>query len=347
MDLQAYKLGYAYSPEGRFLAAVAAVLAVASCGDDFAVGITGGDGRLKRPGLAEPHVYRSDELDDLALDVDTIADMVDEGPFHCGMDVRALVYVDPDRLLARGLDWLMGDAARAGWLVPSVVREVRNMLDRQRWLAPFRAKSGIPMPVPWVIPHRCGNSVEHITSGYQQAMLMPLLMAAELKTPSLLMVDVELGRAFCGVGIYQFTGCLVAPTRSGGIPDCTEVRSLLTATRRKNLVGRRNRLRAAVCPTFRQTHRVWPVSDCMLEVTGQVSDFVYDPRFETKAVGLNRSTFPAALMLTGMMSSPTRGRKTRRVRDIAEHAVIRALREMHDYADDVYSRDHVTGYAHR
>ena len=347
MDLEAYKLGHAYSPEGRFLAAVAAVLAVASCGDDFAVGITGGDGRLKRPGLAEPHVYRSDELDDLASDVDTIADMADEGPFHCGMDVRALVYVDPDRLLARGIDWLMDDAARAGWLVPSVVREVRNMLDRQRWLAPFRAKSGIPMPVPWVIPHRCGNAVEHITSGYQQAMLMPLLMAAELKTPSLLMVDVELGRAFCGVGIHQFTGCLVAPTRSGGIPDCTEVRSLLTATRRKNLVGRRNRLRAAVCPTFRQTHGVWPVSDCMLEVTGQVSDFVYDPRFETKAVGLNRSTFPAALMLTGMMSSPTRGRKARRVRDIAEHAVIRALREMHDYADDKDSRFAVTGYAHR
>lgn len=347
MDLEAYKLRHACSPEGRFLAAVAAVLAVASCGDDFAVGITGGDGRLKRPGLAEPHVYRSDELDDLASDVDTIADMVDEGPFHSSMDVRALVYVDPDRLLARGLDWLMDDAARAGWLVPSVVREIRSTLNRQRWLAPFRAQSGAHMPVPWVIPHRCGNSVEHITSGYQQAMLMPLLMAAELKTPSLLMVDVELGKASYGVGIYQFTGCLVAPTRSGGIPDCTEVRSLLTATRRKDLVGRRNRLRAAVCPTFRQTHRVWPGSDCMLEVTGQVSDFVYDPRFETKAVGLNRSTFPAALMLTGIMSSPTRGRKARRVRSIAEHAVIRALREMHDYADDMDSREHVTGYAHR
>ena len=90
-----------------------------------------------------------------------------------------------------------------------------------------------------------------------------------------------------------------------------------------------------------------PVSDIMLTVTGQVSDFVYDPRFETKAVGLNRSTFPAALMLTGMMSSPTRGRKARRVRDIAEHAVIRALREMRDYADDMNSRFAVTGYAHR
>ena len=92
---------------------------------------------------------------------------------------------------------------------------------------------------------------------------------------------------------------------------------------------------------------VWPVSDCMLEVTGQVSDFVYDPRFEMKAVGLNRSTFPAALMLTGMMSSPTRGRKARRVRDVAEHAVIRALREMHDYDEDMNSRCAVTGYAHR
>lgn len=346
MDMEAYKLRHAYSPEGRFLAAVAAVLAVASCGDDFAVGITGGDGRLKRPGLADPHVYRSDELDDLASDVDTIADMVDEGPFHCGMDVRALVYVDPDRLLARGLDWLMGDAARAGWLVPSVVREARNMLDRQRWLAPFRAQSGAHMPVPWVIPHRCGNAVEHITSGYQQAMLMPLLMAAELKVPSLLMVDVELGRAFCGVGIHQFTGCLVAPTRSGGIPDCTEVGSLLTA-KRKGLVSSRNKLRSAVCPSFRREVRLKPVSDIMLTVTGQVSDFVYDPRFETKAVGLNRSTFPAALMLIGMMSSPTRGRKARRVRDIAEHAIVRALREMHDYADDMDSRVAVTGYAHR
>lgn len=346
MDLEAYKLRHAYSPEGRFLAAVAAVLAVASCGDDFAVGITGGDGRLKRPGLAEPHVYRSDDLDDLASDVDTIADMADEGPFHCGMDVRALVYVDPDRLLARGIDWLMDDAARAGWLVPSVVREIRSTLNRQRWLAPFRAQSGIHMPVPWVIPHRCGNSVEHITSGYQQAMLMPLLMAAELKTPSLLMVDVELGKASYGVGIYQFTGCLVTPTRRGGVPDCTEVGSLLTA-KRNGLVSRRNKLRSAVCPSFRREGRLKPVSDCMLEVTGQVSGLVYDPRFETKAVGLNRSTFPAALMLTGMMSSPTRGRKARRVRDIAEHAVIRALREMHDYADDVYSREHVTGYAHR
>ena len=346
MDLQAYKLGYAYSPEGRFLAAVAAVLAVASCGDDFAVGITGGDGRLKRPGLAEPHVYRSDELDDLASDVDTIADMADEGPFHCGMDVRALVYVDPDRLLARGIDWLMDDAARAGWLVPSVVREVRSMLARQRWLAPFRAKSGAHMPVPWVIPHRCGNAVEHITSGCQQAMLMPLLMAAELKTPSLLMVDVELGQAFCGVGILQFTSCLVAPTRSGGIPDCTEVGRLLTAKQR-DLVRSRNRLSSAVCPAFRREVRLKPVSDILLTVTGQVSDFVYDPRFETKAVGLNRSTFPAALMLTGMMSSPTRGRKARRVRDIAEHAVIRALREMRDYADDMDSRYAVTGYAHR
>lgn len=346
MDLEAYRLSRVYSPEGRFLAAVAAVLAVASCGDDFAVGITGGDGRLKRPGLAEPHVYRSDELDDLVSDVDTIADMVDEGPFYSSMDVRALVYVDPDRLLARGLDWLMDDFERAGWLVPSVVREVRNMLDRQRWLAPFRAKSGIPMSVPWIIPHRCGNAVEHITSGYQQAMLMPLLMAAELKTPSLLMVDVELGRAFCGVGIHQFTGCLVAPTRSGGIPDCTEVGRLLTAKQR-DLVRNRNRLRSAVCQAFRREVRMKPVSDIMLTVTGQVSDFVYEPRFETKAVGLNRSTFPAALMLTGMMSSPTRGRKARRVRNIAEHAVIRALREMHDYADDVYSRDHVTGYAHR
>ena len=346
MDLEAYRLSRVYSPEGRFLAAVAAVLAVASCGDDFAVGITGGDGRLKRPGLAEPHVYRSDELDDLASDVDTIADMADEGPFHCGMDVRALVYVDPDRLLSRGIDWLMDDAARAGWLVPSVVREVRNMLDRQRWLAPFRAKSGAHMPVPWVIPHRCGNAVEHITSGCQQAMLMPLLMAAELKTPSLLMVDVELGQAFCGVGIHQFTGCLVARTRSGGIPDCTEGGRLLTAKQR-DLVRNRNKLRSTVCPAFRREVRIKPVSDSMLTVTGQVSDFVYEPRFETKAVGLNRSTFPAALMLTGMMSSPTRGRKARRVRDIAEHAVIRALREMHDYADDVYSRDHVTGYAHR
>lgn len=346
MDLEAYRLSRVYSPEGRFLAAVAAVLAVASCGDDFAVGITGGDGRLKRPGLSEPHVYRSDELDDLASDVDTIADMADEGPFHCGMDVRALVYVDPDRLLARGLDWLMDDAARAGWLVPSVVREVRNMLDRQRWLAPFRTQSGAHMPVPWVIPHRCGNAVDHITSGCQQAMLMPLLMAAELKVPSLLMVDVELGRASYGVGIHQFTGCLVAPTRSGGIPDCTEVGSLLTA-RRRGLVRNRNRLRSAVCPAFRREVRLKPVSDIMLTVTGQVSDFVYDPRFETKAVGLNRSTFPAALMLTGMMSSPTRGRKARRVRDIAEHAVIRALREMHDYADDMDSRCAVTGYAHR
>ena len=347
MDLEAYKLRHAYSPEGRFLAAVAAVLAVASCGDDFAVGITGGDSRLRRPGLAEPHVYRSDELDDLASDVDTIADMLDEGPFHCGMDVRALVYVDPDRLLARGLDWLMDDCERAGWIVPSVVREVRNMLGRQRWLAPFRAQSGAPMPVPWVIPHRCGNSVEHITSGCQQAMLMPLLMAAELKTPSLLMVDVELGRTCCGVGIHQFTGCMVAPTRSGGIPDCTEVRSLLTTTRRRDLVHNRNRLRSAVCPAFRRGVRLKPVSDIMLTVTGQVSDFVYDPRFETQAVGLNRSTFPAALMLTGMMSSPTRGRKARRVRDIAEHAVIRALREMRDYADDKDSRFAVTGYAHR
>lgn len=346
MDLEAYRLSRVYSPEGRFLAAVAAVLAVASCGDDFAVGITGGDGRLKRPGLAEPHVYWSDELDDLASDVDTVADMVDEGPFYSSMDVRALVYVDPDRLLARGLDWLMDDFERAGWLVPSVVREVRNMLDRQRWLAPFRAKSGIPMPVPWVIPHRYGNAAEHITSGCQQAMLMPLLMAAELKTPSLLMVDVELGRAFCGVGIHQFTGCLVAPTRSGGVPDCTEVGRLLT-TRRRDLVRNRNRLRSAVCPAFRREVRLKPVADIMLTVTGQVSDRVYAPSFETKAVGLNRSTFPAALMLTGMMSSPTRGRKARRVRDIAEHAVIRALREMHDYADDVYSRDHVTGYAHR
>ena len=346
MGLEAYRLSRVYSPEGRFLAAVAAVLAVASCGDDLAVGITGGDGRLKRPGLAEPHIYRSDELDDLASDVDTIADMADEGPFHCSMDVRALVYVDPDRLLSRGIDWLMDDAARAGWLVPSVVRDVRNMLDRQRWLAPFRAQSGAHMPVPWVIPHRCGNAVEHITSGCQQAMLMPLLMAAELKTPSLLMVDVELGQAFCGVGIHQFTGCLVAPTRSGGIPDCTEVGRLLTATQR-DLVRNRNKLRSAVCPAFRREVRLKPVSDIMLTVTGQVSDFVYDSRSETKAVGLNRSTFPAALMLTGMMSSPTRGRKARRVRDIAEHAVSRALREMHDYADDVYSRDHVTGYAHR
>ena len=346
MGLEAYRLSRVYSPEGRFLAAVAAVLAVASCGDDFAVGITGGDGRLKRPGLAEPHVYRSDELDDLASDVDTIADMADEGPFHCGMDVRALVYVDPDRLLARGIDWLMDDAARAGWIVPSVVREVRNMLDRQRWLAPFRAQSGAHMPVPWVIPHRCGNAVEHITRGCQQAMLMPLLMAAELKTPSLLMVDVEMGQAFCGVGILQFTGCLVAPTRSGGIPDCTEVGRLLTAKQR-DLVRNRNKLRSAVCPAFRREVRLKPVSDSMLAVTGQVSDFVYDPRFETKAVGLNRSTFPAALMLTGMMSSPTRGRKARRVRDIAEHAVIRALREMHDYADDMNSRFAVTGYAHR
>ena len=220
------------------------------------------------------------------------------------------------------------------------------MLDRQRWLAPFRAKSGIPMPVPWVIPHRCGNAVEHITSGYQQAMLMPLLMAAELKTPSLLMVDVELGQAFCGVGILQFTSCLVAPTRSGGIPDCTEVGRLLTAKQR-DLVRNRNKLRSAVCPAFRREVRIKPVSDIMLTVTGQVSDFVYDPRFETKAVGLNRSTFPAALMLTGMMSSPTRGRKARRVRDIAEHAVIRALREMRDYADDMNSRLAVTGYAHR
>ena len=220
------------------------------------------------------------------------------------------------------------------------------MLDRQRWLAPFRARSGIPMPVPWVIPHRCGNAVEHITRGYQQAMLMPLLMAAELKTPSLLMVDVELGQAFCGVGIHQFTGCLVAPTRSGGIPDCTEVGRLLTAKQR-DLVRNRNRLRSAVCPAFRREVRMKPVSDCMLTVTGQVSDFVHDPRFETKAVGLNRSTFPAALMLTGMMSSPTRGRKARRVRDIAEHAVIRALREMRDYADDMNSRFAVTGYAHR
>ena len=346
MDLEAYKLRHTYSPEGRFLAAVAAVLAVASCGDDFAVGITGGDGRLKRPGLAEPHVYRSDELDDLALDVDTIADMVDEGPFHCGMDVRALVYVDPDRLLARGIDWLMEDAARAGWLVPSVVREIRSILNRQRWLAPFRSQSGAHMPVPWVIPHRCGNAVEDITSGCQQAMLMPLLMAAELKTPSLLMVDVELGKASYGVGIYQFTGCLVAPTRRGGVPDCTEVGRLLTA-KRNGLVSRRNRLRSAVCPAFRREVRVQPVSDLMLTVTGQVSDFVYDPRFATKAVGLNRSTFPAALMLTGMMSSPTRGRKARRVRDIAEHAIIRALREMHDYADDMDSRWAVTGYAHR
>ena len=346
MDLEAYKLRHTYSPEGRFLAAVAAVLAVASCGDDFAVGITGGDGRLKRPGLAEPHVYRSDELDDLALDVDTIADMVDEGPFHCDMDVRALVYVDPDRLLARGIDWLMDDCERAGWLVPSVVREIRSILNRQRWLAPFRSQSGAHMPVPWVIPHRCGNAVEDITSGCQQAMLMPLLMAAELKTPSLLMVDVELGKASYGVGIYQFTGCLVAPTRRGGVPDCTEVGRLLTA-KRNGLVSRRNRLRSAVCPAFRREVRVQPVSDLMLTVTGQVSDFVYDPRFETKAVGLNRSTFPAALMLTGMMSSPTRGRKARRVRDIAEHAIIRALREMHDYADDMDSRFAVTGYAHR
>ena len=346
MDLEAYKLRHTYSPEGRFLAAVAAVLAVASCGDDFAVGITGGDGRLKRPGLAEPHVYRSDELDDLASDVDTIADMVDEGPFHCGMDVRALVYVDPDRLLARGIDWLMDDCERAGWLVPSVVREIRSILNRQRWLAPFRAQSGAHMPVPWVIPHRCGNAVEDITSGCQQAMLMPLLMAAELKTPSLLMVDVELGKASYGVGIYQFTGCLVAPTRRGGVPDCTEVGRLLTA-KRNGLVSRRNRLRSAVCPAFRREVRVQPVSDLMLQVTGQVSDFVYDPRFATKAVGLNRSTFPAALMLTGMMSSPTRGRKARRVRDIAEHAIIRALREMHDYADDMDSRWAVTGYAHR
>ena len=346
MDLEAYKLRHTYSPEGRFLAAVAAVLAVASCGDDFAVGITGGDGRLKRPGLAEPHVYRSDELDDLALDVDTIADMVDEGPFHCGMDVRALVYVDPDRLLARGIDWLMDDCERAGWLVPSVVREIRSILNRQRWLAPFRSQSGAHMPVPWVIPHRCGNAVEDITSGCQQAMLMPLLMAAELKTPSLLMVDVELGKASYGVGIYQFTGCLVAPTRRGGVPDCTEVGRLLTA-KRNGLVSRRNRLRSAVCPAFRREVRVQPVSDLMLTVTGQVSDFVYDPRFATKAVGLNRSTFPAALMLTGMMSSPTRGRKARRVRDIAEHAIIRALREMHDYADDMDSRFAVTGYAHR
>lgn len=346
MDLEAYKLRHTYSPEGRFLAAVAAVLAVASCGDDFAVGITGGDGRLKRPGLAEPHVYRSDELDDLALDVDTIADMVDEGPFHCDMDVRALVYVDPDRLLARGIDWLMDDCERAGWLVPSVVREIRSILNRQRWLAPFRSQSGAHMPVPWVIPHRCGNAVEDITSGCQQAMLMPLLMAAELKTPSLLMVDVELGKASYGVGIYQFTGCLVAPTRRGGVPDCTEVGRLLTA-KRNGLVSRRNRLRSAVCPAFRREVRVQPVSDLMLTVTGQVSDFVYDPRFATKAVGLNRSTFPAALMLTGMMSSPTRGRKARRVRDIAEHAIIRALREMHDYADDMDSRWAVTGYAHR
>ena len=175
---------------------------------------------------------------------------------------------------------------------------------------------------------------------------LPLLMAAELKTPSLLMVDVELGQAFCGVGIHQFTGCLVAPTRSGGIPDCTEVGRLLTAKQR-DLVRNRNRLRSAVCPAFRREVRMKPVSDIMLTVTGQVSDFVYDPRFETKAVGLNRSTFPAALMLTGMMSSPTRGRKARRVRDIAEHAVIRALREMRDYADDMDSRYAVTGYAHR